>query len=371
MNKRVQYLKIFCNLATAAFLLFAILYILPKVAMFFLPFVVGFLLSLIANPIVRFLEKKIKMNRKFGTVLIIVLVIGIIVFVCYGVVSLFVIGIRDFLMQLPDLVEGMEGEFASALMGLQNVLNEMPFIHDVDFSRVIEEVSGYLSSLLTETEGLSAISSTARKIPNIIVNFIMGLLATYFFVADRDRILVFLREHLPENFKKHTLNIYRQTLAAVGGYFKAQLKIMVVVYLVVMAGLIVLRVRYSWLISLGIAFVDMLPIFGTGTVLMPWAVVKLFSGHFKVAAGLMILYGITFTVHQVIQPKLVGDSVGIDPFLALFFMYIGYRISSVAGMILAVPVGMILMNLVQAGAFDNLITCLKILVQDFNRFRKM
>ncbi len=287
---------------------------------------------------------------------------------------MFIIGIRDFLTQLPDLVAGAEDEIASALISLQNVLNEMPFVHNVDFSRIIEDVSQYLSNILTETEGLgslSAIGSTARKIPSIIVNFIMGLLATYFFIADRERILVFLREHLPENFRKHTLNIYRQTILVVGGYFQAQLKIMVVIYVVVMAGLIILRIRYSWLIGMGIAVLDMLPVFGTGTVLVPWAVIKLLSGNVKVAVGLLILYAVTFTIHQVIQPKLVGDSVGMEPFLTLFFMYIGYRVGGVLGMIIAIPIGMILINLVKAGVFDNLISCIKILVEDFNRFRKL
>lgn len=374
MGGKLKYMKIFCNLAMAVFLLFCMIFILPKVIMFFIPFVVGFLLSLIANPIVKFLEKKIRINRKFGSALTITLVIGIIVFLCYGILSIFIIGIRDFLTQLPDLVEGAEDEIASALISLQNVLNDMPFVHNVDFSRIIEDVSQYLSNILTETEGqgsLSAIGSTARKIPSMIVNFIMGLLATYFFIADRERILVFLREHLPENFRKHTLNIYRQTILVVGGYFQAQLKIMVVIYVVVMAGLIILRIRYSWLIGMGIAVLDMLPVFGTGTVLVPWAVIKFLSGNVKVAVGLLILYAVTFTIHQVIQPKLVGDSVGMEPFLTLFFMYIGYRVGGVLGMILAIPIGMILINLVKAGAFDNLISCIKILVEDFNHFRKL
>ena len=84
MNQSVKYLKIFCNLAAFILLLLFLCFLLPKVIVFFMPFVVGFLLSLIANPLVRFLEKKLKIKRKYGTFLTIVLVISLVVFACYG-----------------------------------------------------------------------------------------------------------------------------------------------------------------------------------------------------------------------------------------------------------------------------------------------
>ena len=89
------------------------------------------------------------------------------------------------------------------------------------------------------------------------------------------------------------------------------------------------------------------------------------------AAGMLLLYIVTLVVHQLVQPKLIGDTVGLDPFASLFFMYIGYRISSVVGMILAIPVGMILINLYEAGAFDTLVWCVREVVNDFNNFRKV
>ena len=144
-----------------------------------------------------------------------------------------------------------------------------------------------------------------------------------------------------------------------------------VIYVILLIGLMILRVDFAWLIAFGIGFLDMLPVFGTGTVLCPWAVIKLFTGDYKMAAGMLLLYIVTLVVHQLVQPKLIGDTVGLDPFASLFFMYIGYRISSVVGMILAIPVGMILINLYEAGAFDTLVWCVREIVNDFNNFRKV
>lgn len=89
------------------------------------------------------------------------------------------------------------------------------------------------------------------------------------------------------------------------------------------------------------------------------------------AVGLIILYAVTQLVRQIIQPKIVGDSIGMNPMATLFFMFVGYKFSGVVGMIVAVPVGMILINLYEAGVFDHQIRCLKELVHDFNEFRKL
>lgn len=160
-------------------------------------------------------------------------------------------------------------------------------------------------------------------------------------------------------------------LLAVGGYFKAQFKIMLVIYLVIMVGLMILRVNYAWLIGFGIAFLDMLPVFGTGTVLIPWAVVKIFSGNLPTAVGMLILYAVSLVVHQLIQPKLVGESVGLDPFTTLFFMFIGYKIKGVIGMIIAIPIGMILTTFYEAGAFDHQIWCIREVANDIREFCKI
>ena len=97
---------------------------------------------------------------------------------------------------------------------------------------------------------------------------------------------------------------------------------------------------------------------------------NILSADYEIAVGLVILYAVTQVVRQVIQPNIVGDSIGMNPLATLIFMYIGYKISSVIGMIIAVPVGMILINLYKAGIFDNQIRCIKELVEDVNRFRK-
>lgn len=374
MKSSTKYLKILCNLMLTVAVILVIIFVVPRVIVYFMPFVVGFLFSLLVNPIVRFLDKRIKISRKFGSVLMIALAIGIVALIVYGLAMALRTGLRNFMDYLPTMSGNAELEVKDAIERLQNLINDLPFISGVDLGDLTNDILGFMGGLLTSTESgdtVSAIGDVAKSIPNMIVSVIVGFLATYFFIADREKLAEKLNKILPASFKEKTLRLYRQTLGAVGGYFKAQFKIMGVIYVVLVIGLIVLQVKYAWLIGFGIALLDMLPVFGTGTVLLPWAVIKLFSGSYQISVGMIALYTLTFLIHQLLQPKMVGDSLGMDPFAALFFMYVGYRISSVFGMIIAIPIGMVLINLTKAGAFDTQIWCVKELVNDFNRFRNI
>ena len=138
-----------------------------------------------------------------------------------------------------------------------------------------------------------------------------------------------------------------------------------------MIGLAVLKVDYFALIALGIAFLDFLPVFGSGAVLWPWAVIRLFTADYKMAIGLMIIWGIGQLVRQLIQPKIVGDSVGVAPLPTLFLLYVGYRIGGMVGMIIAVPLGIVLFTMNDEGAFDTVKKSVQIIADGINRFRKL
>ena len=164
---------------------------------------------------------------------------------------------------------------------------------------------------------------------------------------------------LAESFKK-----------VFSGYFKAQFKIMGVIWLILFIGMLILRVKFAILISFLVSFLDMLPFFGTGTALIPWAIFKAPSGDTSFAVGLVILYLVTQLVRRIIEPKMVGDSIGMNPLVTLIFMYTGYKISSVLGMILAVPIGAIVINFYKAGVFDGMLKNIRNLFRDFVRWAR-
>lgn len=373
MKRSTKYLKIFCNLIWAFALLLILVFLAPRLVVFFMPFVVGFILSLIANPLVRFLEKKIKIKRKYGTMLIIVFVIGLVVLLCYGIVMALAVGFKGFMNYLPTMTANAEAEIMAAIDRIEEVFWKVPVFENFNVDKVQNSITEALGSLVVGEDGVTvtAISGFAKSLPNMLVSGVVGFLATYFFIADRDKLTEMVSSRLPSSFQERTMQMYGHILKVVGGYFKAQFKIMGVIYIVITIGLMLLKVNYAWLIGFGIAFLDMLPVFGTGTVLGPWAIVKFFSGNYLTAVGMVILYLVSLLTHQLIQPKLIGESVGMNPFATMFFMYVGYQFYGVFGMIIAIPIGMLLINFYKAGAFDTVIWCLKEIVSDFNEFRKI
>ena len=142
------------------------------------------------------------------------------------------------------------------------------------------------------------------------------------------------------------------------------------VALILLAGFVVLGIRYAFLLAILIAVLDFLPLFGTGTVLLPWAVVKVFSGEYMLAAGLALLYVVSQVARQMIQPKIVGDSMGLPPLMTLFLLYLGFKIRGISGMILAVPLGILGMKLYEYGMFDSLIRNVRLLVREIEEFRR-
>ena len=135
-------------------------------------------------------------------------------------------------------------------------------------------------------------------------------------------------------------------------------------------GLVLAKVEYAAVVALGIAILDFFPVFGTGTVLIPWAIIKLLGGDYLSAIILAALWGVGQLLRQIIQPKIMGDSMGVPPLPTLFLLYIGWKISGVWGMILALPVALIILNLNNAGVFDDAKTALRYLMRDVNVFRK-
>ncbi len=368
-----KYYKALANLGIAILAVLLIVFLLPKALWFFLPFVIAWIIALIASPLVRFFEEKFKVRRKAGSAFVIIVVIALVVLVLYLVGSKLVEEMVGFLGALPDLWQSTKEDFQAIGGALSVVYERLPADMRSTMNDALSKASTYVGDLLGQigTPTIAAVGSFAMQLPTILISIIMCLLASYFFVAEREQINQWFRENIPSSIQEKYALARRSMVRSVGGYFKAQLKIEVWMYLLLVIGLSILRVNYVLLIALGIAILDFFPFFGTGTVMVPWAVIKILSGDYKMAIGLLIIWGVGQLARQIIQPKIVGDSVGMSSIPTLFLLFIGYRVGGVFGMILAVPLGLLLYTMYEAGAFDTTKNSILILIKGINRFRSL
>ena len=372
MKTTEKYLKIFTNIVIFALTIVILIFVVPKIFRFFLPFVIGWIIAMIANPLVKVMEKRLKIVRKHGSMLIIIAALALVITLVYLAGAQIVRQAVDIVGDLPEITEGFKEDWNDIQNNLSVVYNRLPMDMRESLNETYDEVVSSLSSTISELGAptVTAAGNFAKNFPSALISFIKTIISAYFFIADRERILAFVRNHTPKSVKQYVKLATDDLKHIVGGYFMAQLKIMLIVMVILLIGFLILGINYAVLLAILISFLDMLPFFGTGTALFPWAIFKLLSGDYKMAIGLVIIYGVSQLVRQVIQPKIVGDTIGLDPLTTLVFMYIGYKFMGVLGMIIAIPLGMIMINLYKLGVFDNIIRCIKEIINDVNEFRK-
>lgn len=372
MKTREKYLKIFTNLLVISAIILGIVFIVPRVISFFMPFVIGWLLAMLANPIVKFMESHLKIVRKHSTVVVIIGALALVILIIYVAGVNVVRQTGNLIADIPQIIESVQTDWNDIQKNLSVVYNRLPEgIQESmtnGYENIVDSLSGMVGKLGVPT--VNAVGSFAQNIPSALISTIMTILSSYFFIADKERVEEMVKKYTPQSIKKYVSMIWKEFKRIVGGYFAAQIKIMGIVMILLFLGFLILKVKYAILLAVLIAFLDMLPFFGTGTALGPWAIFKLLSGDYTMAIGLVVIYAITQLVRQLIQPKIVGDTIGLDPLATLVFMYIGYKLLGVWGMIIAIPTGMILISLYKFGAFDNLIRCVREVVHDINEYRK-
>lgn len=349
-----------------------VIFLGPRLLHFFMPFVVGWILALLANPLVRFLERRVKLVRRHGSMLIIIAALAIVIGLFYGAGLLVYREMGSFLADAPEIYQSVIAEIGDALQNGRKLAEYFPQNLQpplLAFSDNLDGLFGKLVSRAAEPT-VQIAGHVAKSIPNLLVNMVIIILSSYLFLADRESIMRWLKEHLSAFVFRYIEYMKRDAKGLIGGYFLAQFRIMCVVALILAAGFLVLGVRYGVLLAFLTAILDFLPIFGTGTVLFPWAVVKLFAGEYAYATGLILLYILTQVVRQIIQPKIVGESMGLPPLMTLFLLYLGFKLRGLTGMILAVPVGLVFINFYKYGAFDSMIRNFRMLMEAIQKFRR-
>ncbi len=328
----------------------------PALVRFFLPVIIGWLIAQLANPLVHLLEKHLHIVRKHSSFGVIFGAIFLIVALCYYAALWIWQEAGELVQRLPVYYQALVQGLDKIAENLQSVADRMPLETREKIADFTEHFTDYLGRIVSSLGGgtVEAAGNAAKNIPSLLISFIFSLLFAYFFIAQRERVHRILRHVIPEQTREGLRMVWGNLKYAVGGYFRAQFKIMGVVGLILAAGFLFMQIDYAVLLAALIALMDFLPMLGTGTALLPWALFCALSDALPRAAGLLVLYVVTQLTRQLIQPKMVGDSIGVDTLTTLFLLFVGYRVSGLLGMILAVPAGLIVLQLYEAGAFEHM-----------------
>ena len=344
----------------------------PALVRFFLPVLAGWLIAQIANPLVHFLERHLHIVRKHSSFGIIFGAIFLIVLACYYAALWIFREAGDLVGRLPVYYQALVQGLDRIAENLQGIATRMPPETREKIADFTDHFTEYLGQIIGSLGGgtVEAAGNAAKNIPSLLVSFLFVLLFAYFFIAQRERVHRIAGKILPKEAGEQLKLVWKNMKYAVGGYFRAQFKIMGIVGVILAVGFLLMRIEYAILLAALIALMDFLPMLGTGTALLPWALFCALSDALPRAAGLLILYVITQVTRQLIQPKMVGDSIGVDTLTTLFLLFIGYRLSGLLGMIIAVPAGLILLQFYEAGAFEHVLANVRELTETIRRWRR-
>ena len=301
------------------------------------PFLLGTALALLAEPLVSRLCRRVHLNRTLAAGLG---VSGVFVLVFLALGLLLTLAVRQlgaWAGRIPELAETA----VSGLRLLQGRLLDMADRMPQSLRPVLRQnVTGLFSGSTALVGklghyGLDLAGGILSRVPDSALNLGTAVLSGFMISAKLPRI----RREITARISRERLEPMVQTVKAVkealAGWLLAQLRLTGVTLGILMAGLLLLRIPGALLLALGICLVDALPVLGTGTILLPWAAVCLLQGDKARALGLAGTYAVITLVRSALEPRLVGKQLGLDPLVTLFFLYAGYKLWGIAGMLLS------------------------------------
>lgn len=354
------------RLALAAAALLLLCFALPPLLSLFMPFVLALVLAWLLNPAVRWIHKRLKISRRVISLLIILLVFA----VAGGLVFWFAYTIGSEIYSLVSNWAAIGAAVEDGLNTLSGYFERFDYLLPDGVEAWIGGVRVQLTTWLQEavpaliTSVGKGAGSIAMSIPSWAIATVVFVMGTYFIVADYPRIRMLATDRMSDGVHHFLSQVRRVAVGAFGGYVRAQVILSVVVFFILLFGFAVTGQSYALLLAFLFAVMDFIPIIGSGTAMVPWAVVSLFLGDIRSALELMVIWGVVCLFRRLAEPKVVGNQTGLSPILSLISIYVGMKLAGVLGMVFGPVLVLIVLNVAKMDVFIGTRRDLKLAVQD-------
>ena len=335
----------------------------------FMPFLLALGAAALLDPVVRGLQKRLGWSRGVLSMLALLIIVG-------GAGTALGLLVRAAVLELISLVENWQDILAtveSSLLDLdallRSVADKLPFDLVAPDQTVPERIVSWLEEWMKDAApdlGFLTRFATdkAKGVAGFALASIVFLMASFFLCADYP----YMRTRVAQKMDAGLLGFVRQVktaaLAAFGGYLKAQLLLTVGVFFILLGGFLIAGQSYALLLALGLSMLDFIPIVGSGTIIVPWAVIDLITGRYDRAIALMVIWGVVVLFRRIGEPKILGNQTGLSSIASLVSIYVGMRVAGVAGMILGPILTLVALNLLGLGLLDGTKADLQLAVED-------
>ncbi len=319
-----------------------------------LPFIIAYTAALFLRPTIDKICKRTHIPRKAAAFCTVGFVFTVIFAVSWAFLSRMA---SELTAMAKGLTDGGADFIEDMIRSGDGVIKKIPILSKIESQKALDIVRRATVNML---EGV--LTSFSAKIPDAVMGFVSSLpgvllflitlvVATFYLGADIASINCFVTKFVPKEKRPRLFKIKEKLMSAAKKYIKAYAVILTITCVQLFIGFLILKIPYALTLSVLIALIDILPVLGVGTVLVPWAVVLYMMGDGYTATGLLIIFGIIWLVRQVSEPKIVGESIGISPLLTLAAMYIGFKLMGFGGLFVF-PIGAIIVKSVADAVRD-------------------
>ena len=339
-------------------------WLIIRLSSFMYPFVFAFLLALFSRPLVDFFQKRLRINRGWGALLSIILMSGLLIGSLVLIIMQLIRGLVFVANQLPAQIQELSLYFQKLynekLAPIWNdeseALRSLEPSQQNTVQNSIQSLGSSLASAIGEGSKSVAgmLQTVLATLPSIALILVIVLLAWFFISKDWHRYELRLKKYEMLPWFARAESVVTSLRSALFGYIKAQLTLITITFFIVLIGLLIIGVEHPFAIAFIAAFFDILPYLGTGSVFLPWIAYSIITGDTGLAIGLAILYAIVILQRNIMEPKIVGDNIGIQPITALIALFVGIQVFGVFGLILGPLIAVIIKALHNAQIFHYL-----------------
>ena len=330
------------------FLILLGLFLTVKLSIFYMPFLVAFILYLLMEPGIKWIMRKTKLTRKTSSIIIFITVSILIILILTWGITTIISESSNLLKNLNFYIEKIKIFFQEIISKINiekiNLSLEINQILEKSSTEILTTISNWIRSFLT------TIISLVTSFPKIAICFSITVISLYFMCVDKIYMIDQIEHHLPRKWVEKVGRHLKELTKTLGKYIKAEAILVFISFLISLSGLYILKflkfnINFPLLIALAIGFVDALPILGSGTVMIPWAIISSLNGDLKLGIAIIILLLIISVTKQFLEPKLVSKNIGVHPIFTLISMYTGFRLIGVIGLLIGPIVLIIFKNI--------------------------
>lgn len=347
LEKRKRFI---INFAFTACIIVILYFCFKYLAAWLLPFIIGLAIAAFLQRPINWITQKTRLNKSIVAPILAFILLTIIGFLCVLCIYNAINEVADIVVHLPEWYQKTAPAVADALSSrMDNLLERLPNELEQQIGQFSQDIIHTTQQKLISLSGTAVtwLANKASLLPAMLISIIITIVATFFMSVEFDNLKHFFKLQIPQKYRIQVTNTWDTFGKTLLQMLRSYLLIMFITFVELSIGLVLLKVDYAILLAAIISLVDILPVIGTGTILIPWGLISLIMGQTGFGIAILVLYVVITVIRNILEPRIIGKRIGLHPLVTLIFMYLGLHVMGIVGMFVF-PLAVILLKDLQS-----------------------